>query len=81
MLRTPTWPILFVVFFMVQNIHESDLVRLGTFMWIPFVATSVALALTEARSPLLVVARREKRHVLVQQAPGNPEQGIPIYES
>ncbi len=41
------WPLAFFLFFTLQNFHESDLLRLGTFLWIPFVATSTALALAE----------------------------------
>jgi len=41
------WPIAFFLFFTLQNFHESDLLRLGTFLWIPFVAISTALVLAE----------------------------------
>jgi exopolysaccharide production protein ExoQ len=82
-IRTPSWPLLFVVFFAVQNIHESDLLRLGTFMWVPFVATSVALSLMNVKTSIHLVehepssarARGWTAH------PGQPEGGIPAYES
>jgi len=45
-LRTK-WPLAFFLFFTLQNFHESDLLRLGTFLWIPHVATSAALAVRE----------------------------------
>jgi exopolysaccharide production protein ExoQ len=41
------WPIAFFLFFTLQNFHESDLLRLGTFLWVPFVAISTALAIAE----------------------------------
>jgi exopolysaccharide production protein ExoQ len=41
------WPIAFFLLFALQNFHESDLLRLGTFLWIPFVAISTALAIAE----------------------------------
>jgi exopolysaccharide production protein ExoQ len=41
------WPIAFFLFLTLQNFHESDLLRLGTFLWIPFVAISTALAIAE----------------------------------
>ena len=43
------WPIAFFLFFMLQNFHESDLLRLGTFLWVPFVAISTALAIAEKK--------------------------------
>ena len=49
LVRSSQWPLVFLLFFTLQNFHESDLLRLGTFMWIPFVATSVSLALLEKR--------------------------------
>jgi len=49
LVRSSQWPFVFLLFFTLQNFHESDLLRLGTFMWIPFVATSVSLALLEKR--------------------------------
>jgi exopolysaccharide production protein ExoQ len=84
MLRTPAWPLLLLLFFAVQNIHESDLLRLGTFMWIPFVATSVSLALMEVRSPLQVVRRaasQEQAATWAQTTSANAEYDLPIYES
>lgn len=81
-LRTPKWPLLLLIFFAVQNVHESDLIRLGTFMWIPFVATSVALALMEAKS------RSAAGEIAAEEGPewnasssGNPEHAVPVYES
>ena len=71
-LRTAKWPLLFLIFFAVQNIHESDLIRLGTFMWIPFVATSVSLALMEAKAKLaareMVSIRRGVERIKFQQS-------------
>ena len=49
------WPIAFFFFFTLQNFHESDLLRLGTFLWVPFVAISTALALAE-KTKLAMVA-------------------------
>ncbi|MGB2665665.1 MAG: O-antigen ligase family protein [Candidatus Acidiferrum sp.] len=82
LLRTPKWPLLFLIFFALQNIHESDLIRLGTFMWIPFVATSVTLALMEAKS------KSAAGEIAGEKGPGwnesnsrNPEHAVPVYES
>jgi O-antigen ligase len=82
-IRTPSWPLLLIVFFAVQNIHESDLLRLGTFMWIPFVATSVALSLMNAKASIHLVEsepRQERTHAWAAD-PEPPESGIPAYES
>jgi exopolysaccharide production protein ExoQ len=82
-IRTPSWPLLFILFFAVQNIHESDLLRLGTFMWIPFVATSVALSLMEAKSSIHIVETEPRRKQVPAWSANSdrPESGIPAYES
>lgn len=82
-IRTPSWPLLFVVFFAVQNIHESDLLRLGTFMWVPFVATSVALSLMNVKTSIHLVEDEQSSARAHGWTP-HPEQsegGIPAYES
>jgi exopolysaccharide production protein ExoQ len=82
-IRTPSWPMLFILFFAVQNIHESDLLRLGTFMWVPFVATSVALSLMDCRASIHLVENEPRRTRARAWSP-NPEHsesGIPAYES
>jgi exopolysaccharide production protein ExoQ len=58
--RSSAWPLVFLVFFTLQNFHESDLLRLGTFMWIPFVATYVSLALSERKAFLQAVPPAEE---------------------
>ena len=62
------WPIAFFLFFTLQNFHESDLLRLGTFLWIPFVAISTALA----------IAEKEKLRAPVSESLALNE-GIPVY--
>jgi exopolysaccharide production protein ExoQ len=82
LLRTQKWPFLLLLFFAVQNVHESDLIRLGTFMWIPFVATSVSLVLMEAKSKS--AAREpvgEEGAAWNESSPPNPENAVPVYES
>jgi exopolysaccharide production protein ExoQ len=80
--RTPKWPLLLLVFFAVQNIHESDLIRLGTFMWIPFVATSVSLALMEGKSKSAALETvGEEDTTWDEPSSRNPEQAVPVYES
>lgn len=82
-IRTPSWPLLFILFFAVQNIHESDLLRLGTFMWVPFVATSVALSLMDVKASIHLVETepRSMRAHALSSTPDRPESGIPAYES
>jgi exopolysaccharide production protein ExoQ len=41
------WPLTFFLFFALQNFHESDLLRLGTFLWVPCVALFTSLALMQ----------------------------------
>jgi len=62
------WPIAFFLFFMLQNFHESDLLRLGTFLWVPFVAISTALA----------IAEKKKLRTSVSESLALNE-GIPVY--
>lgn len=84
MMRIPKWPLLFLLFFAVQNIHESDLIRLGTFMWVPFVTTCVSLALMESRGTAQEVPESQVvRHVGVwdQQNPADSDHAVPAYES
>jgi hypothetical protein len=76
--------LLLLLFFAVQNIHESDLLRLGTFMWVPYVAASVSLALMETRSPIRVVGRSSSPEEVAtwdDLGPSHREQAAPLYES
>jgi exopolysaccharide production protein ExoQ len=82
LLRIPKWPLLLLLFFAVQNIHESDLIRLGTFMWIPFVATSVSLALIEANSQRAAREIQDEEDVAWNDPnSSSPEHAVPVYES
>lgn len=62
------WPLAFFLFFVLQNFHESDLLRLGTFLWVPFVAISTALALAE----------KAKLSAVVSESPAMNE-SAPVY--
>jgi len=50
------WPLLFLIFFATFNLTESNILRLLTFLWVPYVSVFVSLALMQshARVPGLV---------------------------
>jgi exopolysaccharide production protein ExoQ len=50
--RGAKWPLIFLVFFLMYNFVESSLLQLYTFLWVPYVAifVSVALMQTSERS-------------------------------
>ena len=79
-IHAPKWPIILILFFALQNLHESDLLRLGTFMWIPFVATAVAASI--ARKELAAMRVLVPARAANEKSPNSPRtnpSNIPVY--
>lgn len=47
-----TWPLLFLVFFVLYNVSESNLMRAHSFLWLPYVSIYVSMALMESPAPV-----------------------------
>lgn len=56
-LYSDSWPLMFVVYFVLFNVTESNLLLSRAFLWIPFVSIYVALLRSPVREPVEV---REK---------------------
>jgi len=59
------WPLIYLLFFGVYNVVESDLLRLNTFLWVPYVAVVVGLAGVRAESPhwyRFLGSKRNRQH-------------------
>jgi O-antigen ligase len=50
--RAAKWPLIYLIFFAVYNLTESCIFRSNTFLWLPFVSTSISLALMEVDEPI-----------------------------
>ncbi len=81
-IRGAKWPLFVLLFFAVFNITESNILRLLTFLWIPYVTiyTSLGLMRVEALYPLPSrSANRELGEGDIEPEPGPVNGGLPGY--